>query len=198
MTRTVGILAYGSLIGDPGTEIEPVILCRIDCRTPFKVEFARTSESRKGGPTLVPYNNGTEVSAQVLVVDLPLSEATDRLYRRELHKVGERIVYDASRKVALNRVIINTLQDFEEVNKVLYTSIGANIEELTATKLAKLAIASARVLTNGNDGISYLIHAKKAGIRTPLSDEYEAEIKHLTGTASLKEALAELRAKTSP
>ena len=198
MTSTVGILAYGSLIGDPGAEIEPVILWRIDCRTPFKVEFARASKSRKGGPTLVPYDNGTEVAAQILVVDLPLSEATDRLYRRERHKVGERVVYDASRKVALNRVIIKTLPDFEGVNKVLYTSIGANIEELTATKLAELAIASARALNNGNDGISYLIHAEEAGIRTPLSDEYETEIKRLTGAASLKEAVAELRAKSSP
>ncbi len=59
MISTVGILAYGSLIDDPGAEIEPVILRRIDCRTPFKVEFARASESRKGGPTLVPYDIGT-------------------------------------------------------------------------------------------------------------------------------------------
>ena len=198
MTSTVGILAYGSLIDDPGAEIVPVILWRIDCRTPFKVEFARASKSRKGGPTLVPYDNGTEVAAQILVVDLPLSEATDRLYRRERHKVGEGVVYDAFRKVTPNRVIIKTLPDFEGVNKVLYTSIGANIGELTATKLAELAIASARALNNGNDGISYLIHTKKAGTRTPLSDEYEAEIKRLTGTASLKEALAELRAKPSP
>ena len=198
MTGTVGILAYGSLIGEPGAEIEPVILWRIDCRTPFKVEFARKSKTREGGPTLVPYDKGTEVTAQILVVDLPLSEATDRLYRRERHMVGERVVYNAFRKVALNRVTIKTLQDFEGINKVLYTEIGANIEGLTATKLAKLAIASAGALNNGNDGISYLIHAKKVGIRTPLSDEYEAEIKRLTGTASLKEALAELRAKPGP
>ena len=198
MTSTVGILAYGSLIGEPGAEIESVILRRIDCRTPFKVEFARTSKTREGGPTLVPYDSGTEVAAKILVVDLPLLEATNCLYRREIHKVGNRDVYDASRKVTLNRVTIQTLQDFEGVDKVLYTSIGPNIEGLTATKLAELAIASARALNNGKDGISYLIHAKMAGIKTLLSDEYEVEIKRLTGTASLKEALTELRAKPGP
>ena len=70
----VGILAYGSLIGDPGAEIEPHITRRISCRTPFKVEFARTSRTRKGGPTLVPYKDGSEVAAQILLVDLSLKE----------------------------------------------------------------------------------------------------------------------------
>lgn len=88
---SVGILAYGSLIGDPGAEIAPVILGRIECRTPFKVEYARTSVSRMGAPTLVPYDAGDHVAAQILVVDLPIHEATNRLYRRELHKVGEQL-----------------------------------------------------------------------------------------------------------
>jgi hypothetical protein len=69
MADAVGILAYGSLIGDPGAEIEPHITRRISCRSPFKVEFARTSRTRKGGPTLVPYKDGSEVAAQILVVE---------------------------------------------------------------------------------------------------------------------------------
>ena len=36
-----------------------VITRRISCRTPFNVEFARTSRTRKGGPTLVPYDDGS-------------------------------------------------------------------------------------------------------------------------------------------
>ena len=195
MTGKIGILAYGSLICDPGDEIKPIIVRRIDCRTPFKVEFARTSSSRDGAPTLVPYDNGSQVAAQLLVVDLPLSEATNRLYRRELHRVGEKLTYDATKKVTPNSVVIKTLRDFEGLDMVLYTSIDANIEGLTAAKLAALAICSARARTDGHDGISYLINAKKAGIRTPLSGEYEAEIKRLTGVASLEEALAAWHSK---
>src|SRR5262249_52648561 len=50
----IGILAYGSLINDPGVEIEPLIVERISTRTPFPVEYARLSKSRGGGPTVVP------------------------------------------------------------------------------------------------------------------------------------------------
>jgi len=67
---TVGILAYGSLIADPGPEIEPAIVDRIKCETPFKVEFARTSKRRAGAPTLVPYKAGGQVSSELLVVAL--------------------------------------------------------------------------------------------------------------------------------
>lgn len=48
---TVGILAYGSLIEEPGKEIEPRIIRRInDIETPFPIEFARSSKSRGGAP----------------------------------------------------------------------------------------------------------------------------------------------------
>jgi hypothetical protein len=197
MAGEVGILAYGSLVGNPGSEIEAAIVKRINCRTPFKVEFARTSNTRKGAPTLVPYDNGAEVAAQVLIVDLPLSEAIHRLYRREIDEVGSAILYDSSKKVTPNRVVVETLRDFERVDTVLYTSIGANIEGLSPSTLATLAIKSARALNNGRDGISYLINAKNAGVRTPLSDQYEAEIIRMAGATSLEDALARLRAEAS-
>ncbi len=195
MTGKIGILAYGSLIDDPGAEIQPFIFRRIDCHTPFKVEFARTSKCRSGAPTLVPYENGAQVAAQLLVVDLPLFEATDCLYRREVHKVGDKRTYVATKKVTPNSVVIKTLRDFEGIDTVLYTSIGANIEGLTAVKLATLAICSARARNDGRDGISYLINTKRAGIKTPLSDEYEAEIKRQTGAVNLEQALAAFRSK---
>jgi hypothetical protein len=64
------------------------------------------------------------------------------------------------------------------------------IEDLTATRLAKLAIASAKDPTvgPGRDGISYLINAKCCGIVTTLSEDYEKEILRLTGTATLEDA----------
>ena len=51
----IGILAYGSLIDDPGIEIEPLIKKRIkNIQTPFKIEIARKSTTRGDGPTLIP------------------------------------------------------------------------------------------------------------------------------------------------
>ena len=52
----VGILAYGSLIADPGVEIGPLIVRRIDTLTPFPVEYARFSATRGGRPTAVPHS----------------------------------------------------------------------------------------------------------------------------------------------
>jgi hypothetical protein len=74
MMDKVGILAYGSLIGEPGPEIEPSIVRRIACVTPFKVEFARASKTRTGGPSLVPYEAGAQVddrSAGVTLDEAP-------------------------------------------------------------------------------------------------------------------------------
>ncbi|EHK52844.1 hypothetical protein MAXJ12_33179 [Mesorhizobium alhagi CCNWXJ12-2] len=55
MVGTVGILAYGSLIGDPGDEIAPIITSRLAFRHRSPVEFAGKVE-REGGPTLVRAN----------------------------------------------------------------------------------------------------------------------------------------------
>ena len=51
----IGILAYGSLIDDPGREIEPLIISGIkEVDTPFRIEFARASRTRDGAPKLIP------------------------------------------------------------------------------------------------------------------------------------------------
>ena len=56
---SIGILAYGSLIDDPGFEIKGLISKKLNgILTPFKIEFARCSSSRGGAPTLVPVQNG--------------------------------------------------------------------------------------------------------------------------------------------
>ena len=144
MADTVGILAYGSFIGDPGAEIEPHITRRISCRTPFKVEFARTSRTRKIGPTLVPYKDGSEVAAQILVVGLSLKEASNRLYRRETRNADSNIFYVPPKTITPNTVVIESLRSVEGVETVLYTKIGPNIEGPTATRLAELAVNSAR------------------------------------------------------
>src|SRR5262245_2721976 len=73
---SVGILAYGSLIEDPGQEIAAA-KARIEpnVETPFKVEFARTSSTRAGAPTLVPVmTGGGHVPAQIIVLKNTISE----------------------------------------------------------------------------------------------------------------------------
>lgn len=64
----IGILAYGSLISDLGTEIGPLIVRQISTTTPFPVEYARLSQTRGGAPTVVPHSFGNPVKAEVLVL----------------------------------------------------------------------------------------------------------------------------------
>lgn len=59
---TVGIIAYGSLLPDPGSEIEVATAEVIqDLVTPFPVEYARSSKKCDGSPTLVPSQAGAPV-----------------------------------------------------------------------------------------------------------------------------------------
>jgi hypothetical protein len=91
--RTVGILAYGSLIDDPGSEIAEATDRTEDeqVMTPFKVEFARSSASRGGAPTLIPVPaGGREIPAKIFVMKNNVTEqdAIDRLWRREIDRIG--------------------------------------------------------------------------------------------------------------
>lgn len=55
----IGILAFGSLIDDPGQELLNVIVEKIeDVITPFKIEYGRRSSKRGNAPTLIPVSNG--------------------------------------------------------------------------------------------------------------------------------------------
>jgi hypothetical protein len=70
--RQIGVFAYGSLIGDPGSELEAATIERIEnVFTPFGVEFARSSNGHGGAPTLVPVADGRPVSGQILVLNVP-------------------------------------------------------------------------------------------------------------------------------
>jgi len=192
MASRVGALAYGSLIDDPGPELQPRIVARLNAMTPFRVEFARKSESRGYGPTLIPVvEGGAHVRATVLVLDddLAVDEATHMLYRREKHDFNPTILYRRRAKPSLNTIVIECLENFEDISVVLYTSIGANILNLSGTTLAQLAIDSVASPRSAEDGISYLIDAKRNGIVTPLSVDYEAAILRRTGAASLEAAL---------
>lgn len=193
----IGILAYGSLICDPGEEIQAVIDNLIeDVKTPFKVEFLRSSKCRDGAPTLVPVeessNYGSCVKAKILVLkeDISEKEAYDMLYRRERNKVGSKKKYPKPAHPNPNEVYIKEIEDFHGVKIVLYTEIGKNIDNPIPKELACLAIKSAcsKAGKQRRDGISYLYDAKCSGIKTPLMAKYEKEVLQKTKTKTLREA----------
>ncbi|HBR6978692.1 MULTISPECIES: hypothetical protein [Klebsiella] len=186
----IGILAYGSLIDEPGDEIEDVLVNRIKgVETPFHIEFARKSKSRNYAPTLIPVGTGGR-PVQGVIFELSegttLEHARNILYRRETRNDKS---YKHPVNPTENSVIIEEISDFNGLH-VLYTKIGSNIEDLNAEILADLAINSAKAEAGKEkkDGISYLISAKQNNITTCLSSEYERTILKKTGTKTLIEA----------
>jgi cation transport regulator ChaC len=198
---SIGILAYGSLISNPGCEIKRACSCIIsDVMTPFHIEFARKSDGRGGAPTLVPVERGgAHVKGRIFVMSLTEQEAANVLYRREINKIGSDRTYDNTKEVTEKRVRVERLTNFAGLDVVLYTRIAATIDPLTAENLADLAIKSVGDPKAGcrRDGISYLIDAKQHGIFTALSPDYEAEILRKTGCGTLEDALAKLRGPAS-
>ncbi len=191
----IGILAYGSLLNDPGAEIEAIRIGEISpVQTPFSVEFARTSRTRGGAPTLVPVTvGGAQVRGTIILVNATLPDAIDILYRREIHRTGSTKTYKEPPPEASDRVRVKELRGFHGVSTVIYTGLASNMNEVSAEKLAQCAIESVAKAPEGKDGISYLIGAIEHGIQTALSDEYAAEILRRTGANALDEALAALR-----
>lgn len=190
----LAILAYGSLIDDPGDELKAVVdnvIKRVT--TPFKVEFARSSRTRGGAPTLIPVESGgahVQGSLLILRTDVSIGEARSKLWRRETGRIGTGYQYVTPDPVGQNSVVIHDHKDLGGVDLVLSTWICSNIAPLTADKLADLAISSAATEAGiqGRDGISYLIDATLAGIRTPLTDAYREAILARTSTANLGDA----------
>ena len=197
MNPSIGILAFGSLIDNPGAEIEDALIGRkLNVRTPFAVEFARSSIRRRGAPTLVPVQQGgRSVLAQILLVNVPEQEAKDRLWRRETNRIAQGGHYVHSANPGPNTLVIDRYENFEGVEVVLAARFAATIAPLTAVHLAELAIASARLERTGRDGVTYLIDAKRNGITTDLSDAYEQEILRRTQAHDLSEALRKIQAK---
>jgi hypothetical protein len=195
----VGILAYGSLIRDPGWEIRPLIARAIETTTPFPVEYARLSRKRGGAPTVVPHELGGPVEAQVLVLldTVSLAQAKDLLWRRETRNEGSNLRYreNPSPKAVLVRDwpgwgldhVVYT--DFHPTGKLSMPDPG---------KLADAAVNSVAKAPDGRDGISYLMDLIGDCVKTPLTDQYQAAILAQTGTSSLSEALESEKAKKRP
>ncbi|MGD0383215.1 MAG: hypothetical protein ABSA77_06840 [Thermoguttaceae bacterium] len=195
----LGILAYGSLIDDPGDEIAAATWHRRKMTTPFSIEFGRSSGTRGGAPTLVPVAaGGAPVNAVLLVLKDSVSEddAASMLWRRETRSTDSTKRYIRPKHPGPNNVLVESVKIGGVT--ILYTDFAdaGKLKSPTAKQLAEFAVTSAgnpRVL-EGCDGISYLISAKKAGIKTPLMPGYEQEILRTTGAATLEEALAKTKA----
>jgi hypothetical protein len=185
-----GILAFGSLIRDPGDELRPLIEKRIKTETPFPVEFGRFSATRGGAPTLVPHARGERVKAEILVLKESVSvrDATDMLWRRETRQKDKTKPYPAGETPGSVQVV--QLTNFQGVNVVLYTDFldTGKIKEPSSANLARGVIESVSKAPANQDGITYLLEAMSAGIETPLTKTYCEEIQRQTNTASLIEA----------
>lgn len=199
MALRIGILGYGSLINDPGHEIaganegRPVSK---NVKTPFRVEFARSSRTRMGAPTLVPVDQGgAHVDAVIYEVTVDEAAAADMLYRREIHRTGQaQITYREPASHEPDRLRVKRLENFAGYDVVLYTGLDANITNPHAEQLAALAINSA---PSPKNGIAYLMAALESGIETPLSHAYKNAILRKTGSGSLKDALKAARRAAS-
>ncbi|MBB3232779.1 hypothetical protein [Halomonas stenophila] len=195
----VGILAYGSLIEDPGKELAPLISERRPrVRTPFSIEFARSSPTRDGAPTVVPVESGgcpVDGALLVLEVGVSLATAKDMLWRRETRNEASGKRYSPPARPHPDQMVVERLSRFQGIEVVLYARFGANLTDPGAATLADLAIQSARAGAGriGRDGISYLMSLKQQGITTPLMPGYEREILRRTGASSLEEAWSRCR-----
>jgi len=197
----LGILAFGSLIDNAGPEISEIEIVRIECETPFKIEFARTSSTRGNAPTLIPVDQGGRIVKAVIIVlhdDVGIEAAKSILWRRELHKKNRTETYIHSDNPNQNTVVVKSIDNFMDVQTVLYTSIGRNINQtVTGELLADFAIGS--IMTKAGqeekDGLRYLLSAKRNNIVTELSTEYENQILTKTNTSTLEQAIEQLDRK---
>jgi hypothetical protein len=191
-SSSIGILAYGSLIKDPGIEIDPLIVRRVPSRTPFPVEYARLSETLGGAPTVAPHTRGDPVKAEVLVLadSVPVEKAKSLLWRRETRKEYSGQLYRESSSPK-SVVIRDDVRGFCGLDHVLYTDFNpkGKCENPDPHSLACAAIRSVTKARPGEDGISYLMKLICVGVETTLTPRYVAEILALTGTGSLAEAL---------
>jgi len=187
----IGILAFGSIAEEPGAELAAAVTRRIEAETPFAVEFARSSHTRDGAPTLVPVREGgANVPASVLILNdsVTVADAREMLYRRETGRLHDISTVSQAAWIA-------ELPGFAGTSTCLYTAFQPNIRPLTAEKLAELAVCSAAAPAGAErrDGISYLQQQKRRGVVTPLMLAYEEAVLARTGARDLATAWEQAR-----
>lgn len=159
-----GILAFGSLIWEPGKLAELERVGEMLCMTPWPVEFARSSRKRNWAPTLVRVEEGVPVRAHVIFYSNDCDTVRNLLAEREGINLAKYADDIQECQVAGVRAA-----------RVWYTALRPNIDDLRPSCLARLAIASVRSCPTGN-GILYLRKCLGFGVRTALCEAYSAEI----------------------
>mgnify|MGYP001086266631 CR=1 FL=1 len=194
-SQKIGILAFGSLIDDPGEELQSVIAERKEgVITPFNIEYGRKSSKRGNAPTLIPVSDGgLKVKATLLVLKegLTLEEVKNRLYRRETNNVGKNGTYTERENPTPNQLVIQEHTDINDVQVYLTANYGCNLEEISPDILADLAIESfkSNEVEKGRDGISYLKNNIDNNIITPLTEEYRNAILKKMNAKNLEELI---------
>ena len=174
-SRPIAILAYGSLLDEPGPELAAVVVGRVPCRTPFPVEYGRASQRWGGGPVLVPHPAGGLVEGSLLLLSdaVPLGAAVDLLAEREGLPSGRGVVQ---------------VEAPGEPRLVLTASLPRNLPrpDMTPAALARRAARSAG--SGPRNGVAYLRRAIASGVVTPRTADYAREVLALAGADTLEEA----------
>lgn len=178
--RPVAVLAYGSLLHEPGPVLAPLVTDRIPCRTPFPVEYGRASARWGGGPVLVPHPWGAPVDGALLRLadGVTLGEAVEALRIRE----------GLPGPVGVVEVVVPRAAGWT----VICASLPRNLDRaaMAPAALARRAVASAA--RGERNGVAYLADALASGIVTPRSRAYAAEVGRITGCTTLEAARAGL------
>lgn len=172
-TRRIAVLAYGSLIHQPGNELDELVRARRPARTPFRVEYGRVSERWGGGPVLVPHPAGANVNGVLLLLrdEVSLGEAVDVLARRE--GTDPKHIVEAMLGPGVTALVADLPHNLDE-------------REMAPRALAARAIES--VGAGSRNGVAYLRAALRSGVDTPLTLAYAREVCAAVGAGTLEQA----------
>lgn len=182
-TEHIAILAYGSLIWNPGDEIKQHTISVLDVICPFKIEYARKSSTREDAPVLVKLSDEPgKTNAKLFVTDLHTSDENKAFVKemiRQREDCGEKYV----------KVLEKPLKKF---SVIFYADLPKNMDKVNINELADLAIKSVEKCKKKGkpekNGIRYLLNNIKSGVITELTDSYANKIMEITKTDSLEEA----------
>jgi len=185
----LGMLAFGSLVKDPGPVLDALTMTRFKTKTPFPVEYGRISGITRGGaPTVVRHQAGGPVAAEVLVLrpEVTFGKARNALWNRERRKENSTDDYEEGRSP--NSVLVRELKNHEGGERVLFADFPdcGKIGRPDARELARHAIDSVLKAKPGMDGITYLADNIDAGIVTPLTAPYIRELQQMVGVNTFK------------
>jgi hypothetical protein len=172
--RQVAILAYGSLIEDPGYELAPLVVDREERTTPFRVEFCRASRRWGEGPVLAPHPAGAYVAGELLVLHpgVGLGRAMELLRRREGMPPADAVVEVG----AAGRLVI------------IAAALPHNLPRPDMRPRALARRAATSVVRGPRNGVAYLRAVLATRVRTPLTQPYADELLSLSQASTLEEA----------